>query len=62
MVTKGLDKKPADECYLEGAQAAQKGKPVSDNPYEEGSEDYLSWADGWNSVQSVTDGGRGRQE
>ncbi|MFQ5528490.1 MAG: hypothetical protein ACE5GX_19830, partial [Thermoanaerobaculia bacterium] len=42
----------ADECYLEGAEAARNGRPLSDNPYEEGTEDYLSWQDGWNSVKN----------
>jgi hypothetical protein len=42
----------ADEAYLEGAETAKNGRPLSDNPYQEGSEDYLSWRDGWNSVQT----------
>ena len=41
----------ADQAYLEGAQAARNGREISANPYEKGTEEYLSWNDGWNSVQ-----------
>ena len=40
----------ADASYLEGANAATDGQPLSGNPYADGSEDSLSWIDGWNSV------------
>ena len=40
----------ADEAYMQGADAAKNGRPVSDNPYQEGTEDNLSWTDGWNSI------------
>lgn len=41
----------ADQAYLEGTKAAQNGRPLSDNPYKEGTEENLSWTDGWNSVK-----------
>lgn len=41
----------ADQAYLEGAKAAKNGVPLSKNPYPAGSEENLSWADGWNSVK-----------
>ena len=41
----------ADQAYLEGVNAAQSGRALSDNPYKEGTEEYLSWRDGWKSVQ-----------
>ena len=40
----------ADQAYQEGAQAAKNGRPLSDNPYPAGSEENLSWTDGWKSV------------
>lgn len=41
----------ADDAYMQGVEAAQNGRPISDNPYDEGTEDYLSWNIGWNSAQ-----------
>ena len=44
----------ADDANLQGEEASKDGRPLSDNPYEDGTEDNLSWTDGWNAVTQVT--------
>ena len=41
----------ADQAWLEGESAAKNGRLRADNPYQEGTEEYLSWNDGWSSVE-----------
>lgn len=36
-----------EECWLEGYESAQQQIEEENNPYEYGSTEYYSWADGW---------------
>jgi hypothetical protein len=36
--------------YAEGVEAAMSGLSDTDNPYPIGTDDHLSWNDGYNSV------------
>jgi len=33
--------------YAEGYDASMRRRGLDENPYPPGSEDYLSWSDGW---------------
>ena len=37
--------------YAEGEAAFKAGKDESANPYEEGTDDALDWADGWDDAR-----------
>lgn len=38
------------DAYAEGADAFLAGRPESDNPYDDDTDDQLDWNDGWNSA------------
>lgn len=38
---------------IEGEEAARAGKVLSDNPYPAGSEDALSWIDGFEDIEAA---------
>lgn len=46
-----MNAKPeANDPYAEGADAATAGEPQGDNPYQRGSEEFISWNEGWTSI------------
>lgn len=40
----------ARDAYAEGVDAYHLGMSETDNPFPEGSDDHLSWNDGWNEA------------
>lgn len=38
-----------NDPYAEGADAFIGGASITENPYPDGSDDHLSWNDGWQS-------------
>lgn len=55
----GARKAGAPKCgyralLIEGEQAARAGKTLSDNPYAAGSEDALSWSEGFEDTAAVS--------
>jgi hypothetical protein len=41
--------------WNKGADAAENGADITDNPYEEGTEEYDDWEDGWHFGQDDDD-------
>ncbi len=41
-----------NDPYAEGAEARLSGASETSNPYPDDSDDYLSWNDGWASIDS----------
>jgi ribosome modulation factor len=42
-----------NDAYKEGYDANWDGVDVSDNPYEEDTEEYRHWEDGWRSARKT---------
>ena len=36
-----------NSAYDEGLEARKAGRPETDNPYDDGSQEFLDWNDGW---------------
>jgi hypothetical protein len=43
---------------MEGLGAREAGQPVTDNPYDPGSTQSISWNKGWNEKTALPDDGR----
>lgn len=41
--------------YAEGVEAFDAGKDETVNPYPEGTDEHLSWNDGWNAANEATE-------
>lgn len=42
--------------YAEGREAHDASEPETANPYDEGSDDFMSWNDGWAAAQADAEG------
>jgi hypothetical protein len=38
------------DAFLEGREASEAGRSDLDNPFDSGTDHYLSWNDGWNAA------------
>ncbi|MDG3444628.1 hypothetical protein [Nitrospirillum amazonense] len=46
---------PNHDPFAEGADACIAGQPETANPYDLGTDDYLTWNDGWQSQADQDD-------
>lgn len=50
-----MDQYGIDEIMTQGTYAYYDGCQIGDCPYDEGSEEYTAWTDGWARAQDTED-------
>lgn len=50
----GAGPKPGMDAELQGQHAQRNNEPVSNNPFLQGTEDFVAWEQGWNNAMAAT--------